>query len=154
MEDEYLIDFLRSVEVSLQDSLVFRLNEALRYSCRILIELSSLPTVSKMHADDDWKEKNDNLETSEVQFNRNDVSSEELECRSSDIPEWLQCLLICSCLLNPMYADLQLESINTLLEMIDLLDSGIEQRKQQYSRIFQSAAKSKTKSKKHCCYIG
>ena len=146
MEDEYLIDFLRSVEVSLQDSLVFRLNEALRYSCRILIELSSLPTVSKMHADDDWKEKNDNLETSEMQSNRNEVSTEELVCRSFDIPEWLQCLLICSCLLNPMYADLQLESINTLLEMIDLLDSGIEQRKQQYSRIFQSGVKSKTKS--------
>ena len=144
--DEYLIDYLRSIEVLLQDSLVFRLNEALRYSCRILIELSSLPSVSKMHLEDDFKHRSDIRETSARISDAPKAFNEELECHPSDIPEWLQYLLICSCLLSPMYADLQLESINTLLEMIDLLDSGIEQRKQQYSRISQSGVTSNTKS--------
>ena len=132
--------------MSLQDGLVFRLNDALRYSCRILIELSSLPTVSKMHIEDDIKDKNDAIDKTLLQSDQTKTSREGLECKPSDIPEWLQCLLICSCLLSPTYADLQLESINTLLEMIDLLDSGIEQRKQHSNRLSQSGATSKMKT--------
>ena len=131
VEDEYLIDYLRSIEVSLQDNLVFRLNEAIRYACRILIELSSLPTVSKIHSEGDCKDRV-SLERTEVITSTSKSKNRNHSCKRqpSDIPEWLQCLLVCSCLLSPAYADLQLESINTLLEMVDLLDSGIEQRKQ------------------------
>ena len=131
VEDEYLIDYLRSIEVSLQDNLVFRLNEAIRYACRILIELSSLPTVSRINSEGDCKDRI-SLERTEVIKSTSKSRKRNHICKHhpTDIPEWLQCLLVCSCLLSPAYADLQLESINTLLEMVDLLDSGIEQRKQ------------------------
>ena len=57
VQDEDLIDYLRSNEVCLQEGMVFRLNEALRCSSRILIELSSLPTVSIVHSQAEFQEK-------------------------------------------------------------------------------------------------
>ena len=116
--------------------MVFRLNEALRYSCRILIELSSLPTVSGIYSESD---NADSVSVEQLENVENMISSTKnysiYKQHSASIPEWLQYLLVSSCLLSPEYADLQLESINTLLEMVDLLNSGIEQRKQHSNRI-------------------
>ena len=140
VQDEDLIDYLRSNEVCLQEGMVFRLNEALRCSSRILIELSSLPTVSIIHSQAEFQERS--CDKTETDTSASKLKNDNNLCKQSDIPEWLQCLLICSCLLSAEYAELQLESINTLLEMVDLLDSGIEQRKQQSSCTIESQTKS------------
>ena len=140
VQDEDLIDYLRSNEVCLQEGMVFRLNEALRCSSRILIELSSLPTVSIIHSQAEFQERS--CDKTETDTSASKLKNDNDLCKQSDIPEWLQCLLICSCLLSAEYAELQLESINTLLEMVDLLDSGIEQRKQQSSCTIESQIKS------------
>ena len=148
VEEETLVDYLRSVEVPLQD-MVHRLNDAFRFSCQILIELSSLPTVVSIdgtsspdqasgrsgtstgfRSSSDLCRTEDNFDQYVIDFRILEYG----ECVPTDIPEWLQCLLICACLLSPIYAELQLQSINTLLELIDLLDTGIEQKKQQSKR--------------------
>ena len=57
VHEETLIDYLRSVEVSLREDFVHRLNDALRYSCHILIELSTIPTVAGINLYGDSKQR-------------------------------------------------------------------------------------------------
>jgi hypothetical protein len=50
-------------------------------------------------------------------------------CCPQDMPDWLKYLIISACLVDgKSHPDFQLESINTLLEIIALLDSNIKMR--------------------------
>lgn len=104
IEEEATIEKLRSVDLPLKDGKQLQvIEEALAMACQILIDLSSIPTVSSRGA--------------------RGGSPGNLGCSPSDLPDWLQLLLISSCLLNEGHASFQLHCISTLLDLMEMLQS-------------------------------
>ena len=115
-EEEALVDNLRQVNVDLRKG-VHKFTEAIALACQILVELSSMPT----------------MDTSSSIRNKSQLSGHSSEAgvykSPAELPKWLQYLLISSCLLDGFkHPEIQLESINTLLEIIELLDSTLRIR--------------------------
>ena len=107
LEEENVVDLLRSISVPVNTDAIFALQDAVHCCCQILVELSSIPTV----IDDD-------------------VVRAGPPQTPGDLPLWLQYLVVSSCLIGHAFADFQLENINTLLEMVDLLESNVNAQKQ------------------------
>jgi len=111
-EEEAVVDSLRSVGVPVRTDEIFALQDAVKFCCQILVELSiSIPTTT----------------TSVSKLSRSTSSSAQglghaaAAVTPDKLPLWLQYLVVSSCLVDHRYADFQLQSINTVLELVDLL---------------------------------
>ena len=104
-DDRVLLENLK-----LQDGL-HKFTPALTLSCQILVELSSIPTMGSSCSSSIG----------------DDFSLLSYGCSPQDLPTWLKYLIISSCYVNgQLHPDFLLECINTLLEIISLLDSNMK----------------------------
>ena len=97
-------------QLKLQNGL-HKFTPALKLSCEILVELSSIPTMGSPCSSSIG----------------DDYSLLSFGCSPQDLPVWLKHLIISACYVNGQdHPDFLLESINTLLEIISLLDSNLK----------------------------
>ena len=97
-------------QLRLQNGL-HKFTPALKLSCEILVELSSIPTMGSPCSSSIG----------------DDYSLLSFGCSPQDLPVWLKHLIISACYVNGQdHPDFLLESINTLLEIISLLDSNLK----------------------------
>ena len=121
-EDQVLVDNLKRSSVTLLQG-VHKFTSALTLSCQILVELSSIPTMGSTSS-----------ATSSV---GDDFSILSYGCSPQELPSWLKFLVISACLIDGKdHPDFQLESINTLLEIVSLLDSNLKIRPNEHEANF------------------
>ena len=111
LEEEARIEKLKDQELPLRpDTEGFE--PAVIIACKILVDLSSIPTVSS---------KSETASSVEPSESVNSLYG----CAPTELPKWLQYLLLSSSLLPKGQPGLQLQCIGTLLETIGLLQSTI-----------------------------
>ena len=135
VEEESVVERLRSNGVKLKSNEIFALQDAIKYCCEILVELSSIPTwIQDQEQSSAGGGGSRSTSPSGAPSKKASVGSSgggslnEVDT-PENLPLWLQCLVISCCLVDHKYADFQLQSINTILEMVDLLESNVNAHK-------------------------
>lgn len=108
VEEEAAMESLHSEKLPMKDN-VQHLEQALAISCQILVDLSSTPTIGRKGED--------------VTKSPSTPRSSLFGCAPSQLPKWLQYLLLCACAMDSDHASLQLQCVSTLLDLIGLLQS-------------------------------
>ncbi len=106
-EEDAVIKGLRNIELPLKPG-ARQMVDGVVIACQVLVDLSSIPTVKKRRL-----LRDDELQDSGY------------GCAPSELPAWLQYLLVSSCLLNDENCVLQLQCISALLELVGLLQSTL-----------------------------
>ncbi len=101
--EDQLLERTRKVSLVLKGEDMAELSQAVTTACKVLVELSSIPTVRRKGRDE----------------------TEAAQESPYALPKWLQFLLVCSCLLGRDHSILQLNCVGTLLELISLLQSTL-----------------------------
>lgn len=107
LEDEAVLSVLKSEKLPIQNESLEVLEEALHVSCQTLIDLSSIPTISRRNS------------------TSNADNQEGYGCAPNALPKWLQYLVICTSFSDEDHCKFYLNCIGTFLELIGLLQSTL-----------------------------